>query len=157
MGPSRSVGAIQCSIVRDSCWPFKGVVIGAGMAGLTAARRIADAGHVVTVLDKGRRAAGRMATRALAGGAGLSSTVDKQRVPHQPCPVVTGCRCVSQGAVGVESPVLDNQWHLIGSAGQVKRLLGVGDRVELWGRSKIANSFAAVSGCAGQAGLDRRG
>jgi len=39
------------------------------MAGLTAARLIADAGHVVSVLDKGRRAGGRMATRALTGGA----------------------------------------------------------------------------------------
>jgi renalase len=39
------------------------------MAGLTAARLLADAGQVVTVLDKGRRAGGRMATRALAGGA----------------------------------------------------------------------------------------
>ena len=39
------------------------------MAGLTAARLLADAGQVVTVLDKGRNAGGRMATRALAGGA----------------------------------------------------------------------------------------
>jgi len=39
------------------------------MAGLTAARLIADAGHVVSVLDKGRRAGGRMATRRLTGGA----------------------------------------------------------------------------------------
>ena len=39
------------------------------MAGLTAARLIADAGHPVTVLDKGRRAGGRMATRQLTGGA----------------------------------------------------------------------------------------
>jgi len=39
------------------------------MAGLTAARLIADAGQVVTVLDKGRRAGGRMATRELTGGA----------------------------------------------------------------------------------------
>jgi renalase len=45
------------------------VVIGAGMAGLTAARLIADAGHVVSVLDKGRWAGGRMATRQLTGGA----------------------------------------------------------------------------------------
>jgi len=44
-------------------------VIGAGMAGLTAARLIAAAGHVVSVLDKGRRAGGRMATRQLTGGA----------------------------------------------------------------------------------------
>ena len=45
------------------------VVIGAGMAGLTAARLIADEGHGVTVLDKGRRPGGRMATKELSGGA----------------------------------------------------------------------------------------
>jgi len=45
------------------------VVVGAGMAGLTAARRIADAGHDVSVIDKGRRSGGRMATKPLAGGA----------------------------------------------------------------------------------------
>lgn len=45
------------------------VVIGAGMAGLTAARLIAAGGHDVTVLDKGRRSGGRMATKQLSGGA----------------------------------------------------------------------------------------
>lgn len=45
------------------------VVVGAGMAGLTAARGIADAGHEVSVIDKGRRSGGRMATTSLAGGA----------------------------------------------------------------------------------------
>lgn len=39
------------------------------MAGLTAARLISAAGHVVSVLDKGRRAGGRMATRQLMGDA----------------------------------------------------------------------------------------
>lgn len=39
------------------------------MAGLTAAGRLADAGHDVVVLDKGRRPGGRMATDDLAGGA----------------------------------------------------------------------------------------
>jgi renalase len=38
------------------------------MAGLTAARLIADAGHVVSVLDKGRRPGGRMATTEVTGG-----------------------------------------------------------------------------------------
>lgn len=45
------------------------VVIGAGMAGLTAARKLVEAGRSVTVLDKGRRPGGRMATRNLAGDA----------------------------------------------------------------------------------------
>jgi hypothetical protein len=47
------------------------VVIGAGMSGLTAARAIAAAGHRVTVLDKGRRPGGRMATKQLSGGASV--------------------------------------------------------------------------------------
>ena len=38
-------------------------IIGAGMAGLTCASRLADAGHRVAVFDKGRGAGGRMATR----------------------------------------------------------------------------------------------
>lgn len=45
------------------------VVLGSGMAGLTTARRLADAGHDVVVLDKGRHPGGRMATDDLAGGA----------------------------------------------------------------------------------------
>jgi predicted NAD/FAD-dependent oxidoreductase len=38
-------------------------IIGAGMAGLTAARRLAAGGRRVTVFDKGRKAGGRLATR----------------------------------------------------------------------------------------------
>lgn len=47
------------------------VVIGAGMAGLACARRLADCGAAAVVLDKGRGIGGRMATRrvTLAGGA----------------------------------------------------------------------------------------
>jgi renalase len=44
------------------------LVIGAGMAGLTAARRLQQAGQRVVVLDKGRGVGGRMATRRLAQG-----------------------------------------------------------------------------------------
>lgn len=46
------------------------VIIGAGMAGLACARRLAGAGRASLVLDKGRGIGGRMATRrmALAGG-----------------------------------------------------------------------------------------
>lgn len=41
------------------------VIVGAGMAGLTAARKLTDHGHDVVVLDKGRAVGGRMATRRL--------------------------------------------------------------------------------------------
>jgi hypothetical protein len=41
-------------------------VIGAGMAGIACARLLADAGHEVIVLDKGRGIGGRMATRRVA-------------------------------------------------------------------------------------------
>jgi len=42
-------------------------VIGAGMAGLAAARRLSDAGRSVTVFDKSRGLGGRMATRRAGG------------------------------------------------------------------------------------------
>jgi predicted NAD/FAD-dependent oxidoreductase len=44
------------------------VVVGAGLSGLMAARRISDAGVRVVVLEAGRTAGGRLATRDLAGG-----------------------------------------------------------------------------------------
>lgn len=42
------------------------MIIGAGMAGLACARRLAAAGHGPVVLDKGRGIGGRMATRRVA-------------------------------------------------------------------------------------------
>ena len=41
------------------------IIIGAGMAGLTAARKLTQSGWDVVVLDKGRGVGGRMATRRL--------------------------------------------------------------------------------------------
>ena len=38
-------------------------IIGAGMAGITAARTLVQAGHRVQVFEKSRGAAGRMSTR----------------------------------------------------------------------------------------------
>jgi renalase len=43
------------------------VVVGAGLAGLTAARSLGARGHEVLVLDKGRSPGGRMATRRIGG------------------------------------------------------------------------------------------
>ena len=44
------------------------VVVGAGLAGLTAARILDDQGHDVVVVDKGRRPGGRMSTRTTEHG-----------------------------------------------------------------------------------------
>lgn len=43
------------------------IVVGAGLAGLVAARELAAAGAEVTVLDKGRSPGGRLATRRVSG------------------------------------------------------------------------------------------
>lgn len=49
--------------------PSPVLVVGAGAAGLLAARTLADHGLEVTVVDKGRGAGGRLATRRLGDGA----------------------------------------------------------------------------------------
>ena len=51
----------------------RSIVIGAGIAGLLAARQLAEAGRDVTVLDKGRGVGGRLATRRI-GEATITST-----------------------------------------------------------------------------------
>jgi renalase len=43
------------------------IVVGAGMAGLTAAHALVDADRTVIILDKGRSVGGRLATRRMAG------------------------------------------------------------------------------------------
>ncbi len=53
--------------IRDVKTQCDTLVIGAGMAGLIAAKRLSDAGRDVIVVDKGRGVGGRMATRRSAG------------------------------------------------------------------------------------------
>ncbi len=48
-------------------------IIGAGLAGLAAGRRLAHAGHAVRLFDKGRGAGGRMASRRIMTPAGEAS------------------------------------------------------------------------------------
>ena len=50
--------------------PTEITIIGAGMAGLTCARRLVGAGYTPLVLDKGRGIGGRMATRRVTLAAG---------------------------------------------------------------------------------------
>ena len=43
------------------------IVVGAGISGIAAARKLQSYGHVVEVIEKGRGVGGRMATRRFAG------------------------------------------------------------------------------------------
>jgi renalase len=45
--------------------PNNVLIVGAGLAGLAAARKLADYGRAVTVIDKGRGGGGRLATRRI--------------------------------------------------------------------------------------------
>ncbi len=47
-------------------------IIGAGLAGLTAARALAEAGHAVSLFDKARGPGGRMSTRRVETAAGMA-------------------------------------------------------------------------------------
>ena len=72
-------------------------IVGAGMAGLAAARSLVDAGHEVVVFEKSRGFGGRAATRRKAGfiwdtGAGY---IDEAMLPHLP----------REGLVRIDKPV----------------------------------------------------
>lgn len=82
--------------------PTSCLVIGAGMAGLTAARELRQNGWTVTVLDKGRGVGGRLASR----------TIDGARFDH-------GAQYFSTKTVDFQQHVADLQaagvvarWHL---------------------------------------------
>ncbi len=55
---------------HPAAMPPSVLIIGAGMSGLAAARRLRTGGFPVTLVDKSRVVGGRMATRRFGGGAG---------------------------------------------------------------------------------------
>jgi hypothetical protein len=71
---------LRSDAAAASAGPSPVLVIGGGLAGCTAARALADAGHPVTVLEKSRGLGGRMATRRvtlpLAADPGAAVTFD---------------------------------------------------------------------------------
>ena len=71
-------------------------IIGAGMAGLACARRLARAGHTPLLLDKGRGIGGRMATRRTTLAAGDVS-FDKGGCAAVVAPTVR----VERGGIGI--------------------------------------------------------
>ena len=46
---------------------MKILVVGAGISGCVCAHRLAEAGHDVTLVEKGRGVGGRMSTRRMSG------------------------------------------------------------------------------------------
>jgi predicted NAD/FAD-dependent oxidoreductase len=58
------------------------LIVGAGMAGLTAARALHDAGIVVHVVDKGRSPGGRLSTRRIMNGEALTAAEAEWSFDH---------------------------------------------------------------------------
>ena len=62
-----NLAAYQTKVTRPNGPQHDVLIIGAGMAGATAARALLDQGHRVQLLDKARGAGGRMSTRRVDG------------------------------------------------------------------------------------------
>ncbi|WP_306258485.1 NAD(P)/FAD-dependent oxidoreductase [Pararhizobium sp. IMCC21322] len=101
-------------------------IIGAGMAGITAARKLTDAGHKITVFEKSGGTGGRLSTRRTDYG---NFDHGAQYITARSAPfraMMTGLS--NAGAVALWEPVgktSDNEWHVgtPGMSGLVKPLL----------------------------------
>ncbi|MDH4280749.1 MAG: FAD-dependent oxidoreductase, partial [Acidimicrobiia bacterium] len=122
------------------------VVVGGGLAGLTAASCVADSGRSVVVLEARSAVGGRASTDERSGmlfnqgprafyleGAGLSTLRELRVDPSGGVPASKGAVAVSGGRVGV----------LPGNAATLLRtpLLGIGGRVEV---GRLLSSIAKV-------------
>jgi renalase len=110
------------------------LVVGAGMAGLIAARELIHAGRSVTVLDKGRGVGGRLASRRIDGatfdhGAQGFTTGDS-------CHDAVALRERLDGAVAAWNPVpvarsSQSHWRGVPSMSGVAKHLALGIHVQL--------------------------
>lgn len=77
-------------------------IIGAGVAGLTAARELAHAGHAVTVFEKSRGLGGRVTTRRVAGGYAIDHGAQLLKAPS---PAVAALVAEIPGAHVIDAPI----------------------------------------------------
>lgn len=109
------------------------VVVGAGIAGLTAARTLAGAGRRVRVLEAACRIGGRMAT------------------------VRTGGYLVDTGAEQISSSGYDTTWKLVRACGLARPELlpRLGAGVSLWRGGRARSGVTRLSALVTGAGLER--
>lgn len=69
------------------------LVVGAGLAGLSAARELSHRGYQVTVLEARDRVGGRLWSSNLDGGSGASSSVDLGAVRNESRSAVLAMTC----------------------------------------------------------------
>ncbi len=118
------------------------VVIGAGIAGLACARRLADAGVSVVILDKGRGIGGRVATRRAAG---LQFDHGAQYVTAEGARFAAVLQELSQkGAVALWADG-SGRSHLVGTPGMsaLPKALGAGLEVR---QNALVTGLTAVAG-----------
>jgi renalase len=145
--------------------PLDGVtvaVVGAGVAGLTAARRLAKAGAVVTVFERAAAPGGRLATRSLDHGAADHGA--QYLTAREPGFKAWAARAKAEGAVAAWTPRGkdgDDEW-LVGVPGMrdlVTPLIdgftlatdrNVGGILEIDGRLRLSFADGSESG-----GFDR--
>lgn len=121
-------------------------VIGAGMAGLTAARRLAKAGAIVTVFEKSRGLGGRLATRRLEIGA-----VDhgaQYVTAREPAFKAWIARAKAEGAVSAWAPRgkdSEEDW-LVGMPGMSGLVASLVDGFDLRTETEVAAIRALTEG-----------
>lgn len=108
-------------------------IIGAGLAGLTAARALRDAGRRVVVFDKSRGLGGRLATRR--SGAGGAAGIDHGAPMAHPGGADFASLMAALTAAGAAAPWREGHIGLPGMSGLVAPLA---EDLEIWREVEIA-------------------